>query len=708
VLGFRSHRRDFLKLGVTTLATAAALPRCSVIHAEGDNGCDLVEGTDQPLRNADWVQRARVAGLAGWGDETICELSDALDQMKDENVSVVELDPDLSNYLDEPAFAQQLTFLDMAARECHRRGMRAVAYYPIGESLTPDADNTPHTTSKDHPDWVQINMDGSRNVFVGGEGNVSVFWVEQGVESCWMCPASGYRDYFNARAARIAKTALDGLWGDVPLLSDIAGYWPCINDSCKAKFLADTGLVLPSRADWSDPVFRRWVVWRHALVHELEQSILASVKAVRSDFELIIETVTMDYNGGTTQGLDAAAFDDAGLYRVFEVDAYSDTSGMRNAMIEDWATMAIMMKQAKGAAAPRPAWIFCYGKEEDDAEQVMALAIAAGCNPYETQIPETNTSVGHDYRKRMFDWLGAHDDVLTADSEHDVAVLYSSVSRDCSCILDRPTIDDSGRKIPAIGLYASIPTMGDEEWWTDKASDSAKLLNYIGDYRGVCAMLIDGCIPFDIVTTPHATPDVLQKYKVVIAPSLFSVSADLVGALEAFVRAGGTLIFTGTDAASYDALAQPLVERPDLFAIEAGVGGWSSRVLGAGRVIANADRMGHAYYQKKSEGTKNAFVGLFSPGRISTTAHEGVLFELRSPQASSDVLQIVIANPLAFYSRTATFDLDVDVGGAAVSKVIVSRPDEDAIDVSLPFTASGTRIRFTITMTALASVAIQR
>ena len=77
---------------------------------------------------------------------------------------------------------------------------------------------------KDHPDWVQTSIDGKPNKFVGGGG--LVFWVDPGEESAWLCPSSPYVDYFNARVALLAKTAIDGLWGDVPLLSDIVGKWP--------------------------------------------------------------------------------------------------------------------------------------------------------------------------------------------------------------------------------------------------------------------------------------------------------------------------------------------------------------------------------------------------------------------------------------------------------------------------------------------------
>lgn len=39
----------------------------------------------------------------------------------------------------------------------------------------------------------------------------------------------------------------------------------CYCDNCKRKFMEDTGLSLPKRVDWEDPVYRRWVKWSYAL-----------------------------------------------------------------------------------------------------------------------------------------------------------------------------------------------------------------------------------------------------------------------------------------------------------------------------------------------------------------------------------------------------------------------------------------------------------
>ncbi len=120
------------------------------------------------------------------------------------------------------------------------------------------------------------------------------------------------------------------------------------------------------------------MAWRHRALWEFEQKVLQAAKAARQDFEVIIETVTMDYNAGTVQGLDGACADDGQVFRVWEVDAVSDNTAMREADADDWISMAVMMRHGRGCSAPRPSWIFSYGLKDDDAEQVMALAVIAG------------------------------------------------------------------------------------------------------------------------------------------------------------------------------------------------------------------------------------------------------------------------------------------------------------------------------------------
>lgn len=158
-----------------------------------------------------WGGSATIAGAAVFTGMTSAEIDTLLTSMINQKVSVIEADSDLSNYLNEAAFAQELGLMRDMATAAHARGLRVGWYYPTLEVLTPKGKNIAQTMAKEHPDWVQLGLDGTPNVFYGAG---VVFWVEKDMESAWMSPSSpGYRAYFLDRVRRIAATGVDYLWG---------------------------------------------------------------------------------------------------------------------------------------------------------------------------------------------------------------------------------------------------------------------------------------------------------------------------------------------------------------------------------------------------------------------------------------------------------------------------------------------------------------
>jgi hypothetical protein len=689
-------RRRLLE-GAVAMTGLSLLDGCFVSREDDvdDGVCNDASPKNVVLASSDWLRGARIAGLAAYAEATPCDFRADLARMAEEHVSVVEVDSELSSYLDEAAFVEQLRVVDLVARECHALGMRCVAYYPVLESLTADADTTPRTMAKEHPDWLQMGIDGKPNVFVGGGGRV--FWVAPGEESAWLCPTSGYVDYFNARVARLAQTAVDGLWGDVPLLSDIVGVWPCTNRSCNARFKQDTGLDAPIAADWNDPRFARWVAWRHRLIWDLEQRIVDSAKRARADFEIIIETVTMDYSGATVQGLDGAHADDGRIHRVWEIDAVSDATAMRGASDNDWFSMAMMMKHARGASSPRPAWVFCYGLDEDDAEHTMGLAIATGCSPYETKIPEINTSVGSAYRKRMFGWLARHPELLLSRSASTTALVYSSVSRD---VVDRAR---------GVSLYTST-NAADPLWWTTEDEDSALESDYVADYRGFGKMLFQRHVPFEVLTMPHLTPDSLAACDVVVAPSLAALGQPALDALRSWVEARGTLVLTGGEAGSRDDDAAPrggprLLEA---LGVAGTAGAWVDKKVGAGRVLYSPERVGRSFL-RGDEVLAESLAAVW-PTPIATNAPDRVVTELRTADTGETVLAFANLFGLgaqgvgAFTPAAVSFRCAVDVGGRQVARVVLTAPERD--DVVAPFTVEGARVAFGVDVRAVAAAVV--
>jgi hypothetical protein len=518
--------------------------------------------------------------------------------------------------------------------------------------------------------------------------------VPPGCESSWLCPTSGYREYFLTRVRRLAGTALDGLWGDVPLLSDIVGIWPCTNPTCAAKFLADTGLAQPSAVNWNDPTFRRWVAWRHQLIHEFEQAVDAAGRSVKSDFELIVETVTMDYTAGTVQGLDGAATNTGKVLRVWEIDAVSDASGMRNASADDWISCAIMMRHSTGCSGQNPGWVISYGKEADDAEKVMALSITGGVCPYETKIPLLNATVGNDYRTRMYGWLKANPDIWDGLGTSAVAVLYTSLSRD---FIDRNA---------GVGLYTSV-NAADPLWWSSSPSDSAKVLPYIGEYRGLCKALIHAHAPYDLMPAALLAPGSLARYKLVVAPRPAALSTAEIAQLIAYVEAGGILLVTGTDAGSYDELGAARGQPALLGALglTAGTGStWTRTARGLGAVVHVEELVGMSYFAQQEPSILVELGQVLDSARraIVTDAPLPVMFDVRHIHCAQ--LNVLCANFVgldtgAFLPTNASFSVAVDTGGRTPIKVTLAEPGAAPRDVA--FTSAGGRVAFDVTVSAV-------
>ncbi len=689
-------RRRWLQ-GASALAGLHLLPGCNAGSEDEDDGfvCNEPESNAPRLAPADWFRGARVAGLTAFAEATPCDVRGDIARLADERVSVVEVDVGLGTYLDEPAFAELLRVSNLVARECHSHGMRCVARYPVLQCITPDADKTDRTIAKEHPDWVQIGIDGKpSSVITPGSGDVPA------EESTWLCPTSGYVDYFIDRVKRLAGTDLDGVWGGVPLLGDRDVVWPCVNPTCNAAFKAATSLDAPAVVNFDDPRFLRWVVWRHKVLWDLEQRIVEAAKSARPDFEVVIETVTMDHSAGTVQGLDGAYADDGKTLRVWQVNVVSERTAQRDASEDDWLSFAAMMKHARGCSDPRSTWAFCYGLEEPDAERTMALAIAAGCSPYETKIPEINTSVGSAYRKRMYSWLEKHPQLLLSRPASTTAILYSSSSRD---VLDRAD---------AVALYTSL-NPNDDLWWSNQAEDLATESEYVADYRGMCKMLFQAHVPFEVISTPHATKEKLAACKVLLVPSPAALATATIDILEAWVSvAGGTIVFTGDDAGFYDENA---VERTEPALLEAfnvdlttTPATWIDRNFGAGRVVFARDRAGRSFFRK--EAPTDQQIAPVLTRQIETDAPKNVIFELRTADTGELVVAMCNLDGLGsqgvgqFTPRDASFSCAVDVGGRTVEKVTLTSPNGE--DQTVPFTVEGTKIRFAVSVKAIAAALI--
>jgi hypothetical protein len=625
------------------------------------------------------------------------ELAEALDAFAAQGVSVVELDSRLSYYLDDAEFEAEAAALDVVADAVHARGMKAVIYIPSLEVLTADVAEAPGSMARDHAEWLQVDITGRPVSFVGEEG--SVFWVEPGTESAWLCPSSGYAEYFLARVARLARTRLDGLWADVPLLSDLVGEWACTCPSCRERFQAETGLELPAQVSFDDATCRRWMSWRHRIIWDFEQKIAARARQMRGDFQVIIETVTMDYTGATRQGLDPTAADDGPVLRVWEVDAVSDRSAMRLAGADDWLDMAVMMKHGAGCSAPRPSWVFCYGEQPEDSQYVFALAVATGNNPFELKVPLMDSTVGEAYRQQAYRWLAGEDAFFGAYPLHQVAVLYSSASRD---FLDRGVGN---------GLYTTVDGLDAEAWSTDP-EDSTLVLPYLGDYRGWCKALIHAHQPYDMVPASRVSAELLARYRVLVVPSAMALSDAAIAAVARFAREGGTVLASGPDLGRFDDDGRDRGGPALLTSL--GLPAGARKPRDKGLVVHLAERAGFGYLRHESQRARTEIAQAVRAPQIISSAPAATVFSVRRTRDGR--LMLAVANldglgtvPGAFTPRVATFEVSLALAAEGerprrATRVSSSQPGLGA--VTLPFSMRQDRAVFSMACRSIAVVTV--
>jgi hypothetical protein len=538
------------------LALAVALAACTTPVWE-------IPKADPPP--ADWMRVARVAGAAVDVQDDEAEWALLLDEAVARHASVIEADSSLSDYQDDARFDTELAGMRRFAKMCHDRNLKVVWYFPSLEVITPGGEAGEHSMYKDHPDWVQQGLDETPcdatmtpagylpNVFYGSKA----FWVDPGAESAWMCHLGPWRQVYMARVKQIAATGLDGLWLDVPLFNDIVGRWACNHERDRAKFRADTGLDYPEPAcrepgeppsfDPTDPVFRTWIQWRHTELDAFLKEVLAQARTVTPDFNLVVETVTMDYNAALFEGLDGAfAGPLDGYWHVWEVDVLSDTNSMINGRPNDWASLTAMYKFGRGADAGRAAWAFTYGTNPDDAEAVMMTAVAAQVNPYELKSPEMTSTVGLEYRGRVFGWIEDNqDDLFRSTSAARVAILHSSASRDAVDLMC--TSDWDGLGACGVSLFDTWQRPDPAQaFWTDDGDDSVRQSRYLAEYRGVVKALSEAHVPFDVLPARLLTADQAAAYDVLVAPNLAALSDGEAAVVESFAKGGGTVVFTGS------------------------------------------------------------------------------------------------------------------------------------------------------------------
>src|ERR1700683_2590380 len=468
---------------------------------------------EQNWTNQDWTNYVRI-GAYGLKSTNALEI---VRGAQEDGVFGIEVDNDIpgryESFLNPD---EKLKAIRDVAEKAHAAGNRAFVYIAGTECITANADKTPHTLAKDHPDWLQREVSGEPAVFGGG----SAFWIAKGDEDVWVSPyAPAWRKTYMERVRQIAGTGIDGIYVDIPYwMTHFDGWedtWASFDDYTVAAFRKETGLDAKKDlklGDFSDNNFRKWVDFRIKTITDFMQEIDSNAKAVNPSLKTIPEIYPGIEEEARRVGADVYS-----LYPVvgaiaheYEFGSGDHTASSRSPL--NWFNYQVGMYSFRAFAQGKATWILNYswdGDKKVDRSQAMmnlgASEIMAGSNYWDAHGHSMAGSNDPPTRKKIFAWIKAHENTFYRP---------------------RTAIDP-------IGVYFSPQT---RNYYADE---------FISAYRGILILLMRKHLEFEVVT-PRTLADFHGA--TLILPDVRVVNDDKRALLTQYAQAGKKLVFTGDDA----------------------------------------------------------------------------------------------------------------------------------------------------------------
>jgi hypothetical protein len=411
---------------------------------------------------------------------------------------------------------EKLKAIRAVAEKAHAAGNRAFVYIAGTECITANADKTPHTLAKDHPDWLQRKLTGQPAIFGGGDA----FWIAKGDEDVWVSPfATEWRKTYMQRVRQIAATGIDGIYVDIPYwMTHFEGWedtWASFDDYTVAAFRKHTGLDAKKDlklGDFSDPNFRTWVRFRIEAITDFVREIDQNAKSVNPG----IKTIPEIYPGIEEESVRVGA-DVYSLYQVSDAIAHEYEFGEGDHMASsrtplDWFSYQVGMHSFRAFAEGKATWILNYSwdgdKNVDRRQSMMNLAMSevmAGANFWDAPGHSMAGSNDLPTRKTILAWIKANEKIFY-----------------------RPRTP-----IAPVGVYFSPETR------------NFHAREFILSYRGILVLLMQKHLEFQVVT-PRTLADF--QGSTLILPDVRVMSEDEKAWLRGYADRNRVLVITGEDA----------------------------------------------------------------------------------------------------------------------------------------------------------------
>ena len=480
-------------------------------------------------QSSDWLRTARIA--TAWDDPEVQDWEDGVTRAVDDGANVILCWADFSDSYRGRILEPEPGLVELQSRveyvHNHFPGVSLIVYIApfemgtYGSDMNMDGadDDGQGSAYTDHPDWLQMGIDGRLAVFYGSMPGMP-FWVGSTEEDVWLSPDNPeYHDLIMVLAGRIAATGVDGVWFDVPFLRSEFGdgwqdQWATVDSYSRARFQSETGYSLPDppiTPNWNGPTWQNFIAWRYTQTSRFIDDFDSALKAVNPHCKLIIETsvgpsVSMTQTGSSPLDLpdvcDATAHEYGGPNRAWKYHI--------------WPAIQATLKFWGDLDKDNPPWLLSYVEKNrsntvDVARLHAASVITAGFHYYTSGEEGMVSTPDVDFRRQFFTWLKIYDGAYYDsgwETYSDVALIFSRQTMD---YLDRGS------------------------WEGDYAYHDA--------WPGMAMLLLESNIPYKVISDTDLSS--LNDYHVAIAPLFGCMSSQQASLLKNFVADGGILLATG-------------------------------------------------------------------------------------------------------------------------------------------------------------------
>lgn len=459
-----------------------------------------------------WTHKVRIAGNPLSYDR----VDEIIESAKESYVFGIETDNDITGRYDsflDPT--EKLEAIRKMTEEAHKINNHTFVYIAGLECITSDANNKEHTFFKDHPDWVQRDINGRPALFGGNDA----FWIDEGDEDVWISPyAKEWREIYMQRVREIAETGIDGIYVDIPYwMTHFAGWentWASFDEYTVEEFKMQTGLNAKTDiqiGNYDDPGFIKWLNFRMKTLTDFMDEINKNVKSVNPNCMTIAEI----YPGISEEAVRVGA-DVFQMYNVVDVIAHEYSEGEYYASDRapyDWYNYIIGMHTFRAFAEDKASWMLSYSwydnKDVSPSEAMKNLFVSqmfSGTNMWDVEGYVMSSTNDMQTRTEVYKWVSEYEDIF-----------YSPRN-----------------PIEPISIYFSDIT---RNYFSEE---------FITSYRGILNMLIHSHLPFQIITS--RTIEKLSP-KILILPSVSCVSNKEAESFKKLAESGTKFIVTGEFAA---------------------------------------------------------------------------------------------------------------------------------------------------------------